>query len=127
MKRRWPFALRVTLTGFGIVAAAVLAVFVLTRSDRSRALDRALFEGLVQRTFAARSPVNEPASNGPRAVQVPLFSNDWYDDSGFSYVTVFSSPVTDPTSLGQLRLALEGRARRGIVHLQATFDRVPPG
>jgi len=60
---------------------------------------------------------------------VPLYSEDWTDDSGQGLVVKFSQPITDPQSLEQVRKADEGRGQRGIARLfeeHASIDRRTP-
>jgi hypothetical protein len=64
-----------------------------------------------------------------REPHVPLYSEDWTDDSGQGLATRFSRPITDPESLEQVRTADEGRGQRGIKQLRAelaTIDRGTP-
>jgi hypothetical protein len=123
MRRRWPLALRACFTVLAVVAAAFFAVVLLTDPDPA---------GLIcspSRLLGVVSRVSHRASSAPRVAPerpVRLFSEDWFDDSGFSLVTAFTGPVDDPTSLEQLRTALEGRAQRGRAQLQSTLDRLDP-
>jgi hypothetical protein len=127
MRRRWPLALRAGVTVLGVVAAAFLAVVLLTDPDPAglvRSPGRLL--GVISREAGRPSHSVSSASQKVPAPERPvrLFSEDWFDDSGFSLVTAFTGPVDDTTSLEQVRTALEGRAQRGRAQLQATLDRL---
>jgi hypothetical protein len=77
-----------------------------------------------ERKVAAR-PADAPAAE-PR---IPLFTEDWTDDSGVGLSARFARPITDPKSLEQVRTADEGRAQHGIELLRkelAAVDRQTP-
>ena len=46
------------------------------------------------------------------------------EDGGFSVAALFTAPIHDPRSLGELREAVRVRGRLGLAVLQAEFDRV---
>ncbi len=128
MKRRWPLALRAGFLLLALVATTLAAAVVLTDRDPVGLLTSprrlmALMPRLLGRS-AAPSPA---AKSGAPARPVPLFSDDWFDDSGFSFTTAFNGPVTDTNSLEQLRASLEGRSQRGIAQLRSTLDQLPAG
>ena len=61
--------------------------------------------------------------------QIPLYSEDWLDDSGYGFSMQYSRPVSDPQSLEQVRTSLEGRGQRGILKIDEelkTVDRRTP-
>jgi hypothetical protein len=126
MRRRLPLALRVSFTVVAVFGTVAVAVLFLTDPDAPNLLKSGKRVWLSR---PASSSTTQPATNQPPATERPvaLFSDDWFDDSGFSLTTPFSAPVDDPSSLEQLRASLEGRARRGIAQLQSTLDRLPAG
>jgi hypothetical protein len=132
MKRRLVRIARASLAVLVIAAVALLGVIVLTDPDPSKLLsDRGRsfpllpwWQGSKRSSGATANPAGGAAS-APR--KYPLFSDDWFDDSGFSFTSAFSAPATDPRSLDSVRNALEGRARRGIAQFQSQLDRLSPG
>ncbi|MFO0952276.1 MAG: FG-GAP-like repeat-containing protein [Isosphaeraceae bacterium] len=102
---------------------AAAAVLLLAAAASAAALSRRTVRG---------PDAGPPRAAGPQEVvpgqrTIPLFSDDWFDDSGFSFTAAFSAPVTDPYALGQVRSGLEGRSLRGINQLQTQLDRLSPG
>jgi hypothetical protein len=129
MRRRWPLALRLSMTVVAIAAVALVAVLVLTEPDPARLLtNRSRLWALVPGGAAGPATTRPgPETSVKRERPVALFSDDWFDDSGFSFTTPFNGPVDDPASLEQLRASLEGRGERGIAQLQSKLDHLPPG
>jgi hypothetical protein len=134
--KRWLWwAVRGAATALGIIVTALAAVVVLTEAEPGRLLtDGAWLRALVPAWLVRRTPAPDrprptaESAGGPAATRwVPLYSDDWFDDSGFSFLAPFSPPVDDPSSLDQLRSALEGRSRLGLAMMQAALDRVPSG
>ena len=74
----------------------------------------------------ARSPKARPAG-----ANVPLYSEDWTEDSGQGLAAHYSQPITDPRSLEQVRTADEQRSERGIAsvlsELKAVDRQTPAG
>src|SRR5262245_34527056 len=103
MRRRWPLALRASCTVLAIATAVLVAVVLLTDPNPA---------GLL--SSPGRLLALVPRWGGPKSTQPPmvterpvaLFSDDWFDDSGFSFTTAYTGPVDDPTSLEQLRASL---------------------
>src|SRR5438046_2702657 len=120
MRRRGTMVLRFGLTVVGMVAAAVVAVAVLTGADPKIVL------GLGHSRALPPAPAGG-APAVPPSPPVPLYSDDWFDDSGYSFATAFTGPIDDPRSLAQLRAALEGRGHRGIAHLERQLARFSGG
>ena len=62
---------------------------------------------------------------------VPLYSDDWLDDSGYGIAIQDTLRVSDPNSLTELRSSAEGRAGRAIARTQAELNgldrRTPSG
>ena len=68
---------------------------------------------------AARTSRARPAS--PR---VPLYSEDWTEDSGQGLALRYSQPITDAQSLEQIRTSDEGRSQRGIASFKRELSAV---
>src|SRR5262249_23608903 len=49
----------------------------------------------------------------------------WFDDSGYTLVSQYTGPITDPDSLEQVKSSRTGRARRAIDELRGLLDRLP--
>jgi hypothetical protein len=45
---------------------------------------------------------------------IPLFSEDWVDDSGYGVAKAFALPIKDVTSLDEIRSANVARYERGL-------------
>jgi FG-GAP-like repeat/ASPIC and UnbV len=121
-------AIRFLLLGAGIVGAAVGVVWWLTESPR------------VARSGAIAHRVASPGADPVRArspvapapePKIPLYSEDWTEDSGQGLAIRFSRPIADPQSLEEVRTSDEGRGQRGIAQLRdelAAVDvRTPAG
>jgi hypothetical protein len=104
-------ALRFLAVVAGIVGVSLGAVLWLTTPNaghRSRASAS---------PAAARAGAITPAPTSPAAkpeVNVPLFGEDWIDDSGYEFARTFALPVKDVNSLDEIRTANEARFTRGF-------------
>lgn len=58
---------------------------------------------------------------------IALYSNQWFDESGFRFVVDYTPPISDPASLEETRAALLGRTRRGIELLEKELAGLRPG
>jgi hypothetical protein len=127
MRRLVTKSLKIALIGLGLIGLALGATVALTDPDPGTLPARA------GRQFAAWS--RRPASPAPAASRrisaserpVPLFSEHWFDDSGYQFAINFSTPITNPASLAQIRDSSEGRGRRGAAILQERLTRLPRG
>jgi hypothetical protein len=70
------------------------------------------------------NPVDSPRISGRQEPRVPLYTDDWTDDSGQGLAQRFSRSITDPQSLEQVRTADEGRGQRGIAQLKSELASV---
>src|SRR5262245_46102983 len=111
MRRPAAMVLRFGLTVAAIMVAVGAVVTVLTNPD-----PQALSTRLQARPVAS-SGQPAPAATPPQAA-VPLYSDDWFDDSGYSFATAFTGNIADTRSLEQLRAACERRGYRGVEHLE---------
>src|SRR5262245_17938280 len=123
MRRRLMMLLRGTLTTIVIGVVAVAASVALTDPDPASLLSRKRLRSFLPSIPTARRTAVPVASDAP----IPLFSDNWIDDSGYSFATAFAGPITDPASLGQIRLSCVGRGHRGIAHFQDVLGRLPAG
>ena len=124
MRRLAKTALKVSAVILMMIVAAVASVVALTDPD-PKTLPRRIGRGLAR--WAERSTAPASASGRPAAEEkVPLFTDEWIDDSGYLFAVQFSSPVSDPTSLASLRASIEGRGKRGVAALRAKLDALPP-
>ncbi len=57
---------------------------------------------------------------------VPLFGDEFVEDSGYTLSLQFTAPVKDRGSLEMLRDEARGRVPRGMADLRAKIDRLPP-
>ena len=128
MKRRLIGIARAFVTVMVIAVIVLLALTLLTEPEPVKLLtDHGRWLAILPR-WSGKAVVGGAGADVRRKSRPPaLFSDDWFDDSGFSFTASFSVPVTDPTSLGSVRAALDGRAGRGIAQLQAQLDRIGPG
>jgi hypothetical protein len=115
--------LRVILAGLfcaSAAAASVVAVLWITDRDQRAASRREL-------AHARRGDANVEASTdknrgsidkgaGSAALEI---NPDRFEDGGFGMAVHFTGPIHDPTSLGELREAVRGRAARGIAEFQS--------
>jgi tetratricopeptide (TPR) repeat protein len=65
-------------------------------------------------------------SPGPKTTAretVPLYSDGWFDDSGFAIATQFEAPMSDPESLAEVGTARARRTARGIERLTSQLAR----
>ena len=107
--------LRVGLAGLVIAATAGSAIWVLTDPDRGKSVG-------AFRAGSAGARRVEPGSRSRSDPRVPLFSDNFIDDSGNSSALRYSAPIADRRSLLQCYASAEGRARRGIADLQSQLD-----
>jgi hypothetical protein len=114
-------AIRFLVALVGIVVASVSVVWWLIDSSR---LERS---GAITARRAS-APAAEVVARSSRAraagPHVPLFSEDWTEDSGQGLAARYSLPIADPHSLEQVRTSDEGRSQRGIAHLLGELSAV---
>jgi hypothetical protein len=111
--------LRIGLAGLVIAAIAVAAAWVLTNPDRGKS------------SRASRSTAASDRSGGPGTgtgtrsdPRVPVFSDNYLDDSGYDLAFRYSSPNADPGSLMQCYASAAGRSSRGIAEVQTLLDQL---
>src|SRR5262249_22489739 len=63
---------------------------------------------------ATGEATTRPASVPAAQLTIPLYSEDWTEDSGQGLAARYSLPITDPKSLEQIRTSDAGRGQRGI-------------
>ncbi len=114
---------KVPLIGLGLVALCLGVCLALTDADPATLPLRA-WRWVVVRT--RRPPAPRPAAARPDAEEPP-FSDINFDDSGYATAIRFSKPITDPTSLTQIRESVVGRGQRGITYLEDKLASLPPG
>ena len=109
-------AIRSLILGVGIVGASVAAVLWLTEPLRV-ARSGCGRHAAGPRRVPARSGRGRPSPR--RALPgIPLYSEDWTEDSGQGLALRFSRPIADPQSLDEVRTSDEGRGQRGIAQLR---------
>jgi hypothetical protein len=97
------------LVGAGLVVTAVGATMWLTQPGWGGWRSSAAVRTAPRASGAAlASPGSAPAP------QVPLYSEDWVNDSGNAYAAQFNLLVEDARSLEEIRRSLDGRGERGI-------------
>jgi hypothetical protein len=106
------------LIGIGLAVLAMGAVVVLTDPEPATLISRAS-QWLAARS--RRSPPRPVTAQPPR----PAWDNT-FDDSGYATAIRFTKPITDPTSLAQVRDSVVGRGQRGIAHLKSKLASLPP-
>ena len=108
-------AIRSLILGVGIVGASVAVVLWLTEPLRVSRPDAVAHRRASPGAgpAGARSPT--PAAGPPG---IPLYSEDWTEDSGQGLALRFSRPIADPQSLEEVRTSDEGRGQRGIAQLR---------
>jgi hypothetical protein len=115
------------LIGLGLIALALGASLALTDAAPATLPARA-WRWVVDRS--RRAPAPRPAAArpaAPPAADEPLFSDITFDDSGYAAAIRFSKPITDPSSLAQVRDSVVGRGQRGITYLEDKLRSLPPG
>ena len=122
MKRRLPLAVRGALVLAGLLALVLGVAVALTDPDPSSLLTRERIGTLIG---LGASPGSSPAQ-GPPPEPVPLFSDDWFDDSGYSFIVPFAGPLDDPTSLKQMAASIQGRGQRGIAFFNSKLQELNP-
>ena len=76
---------------------------------------------------AGRKVSRKSGSNVSRPAQapeffVPLYSDDWLDDSGYGIAVQDTLPVTDPNSLAEIQTSARGRTDRAITRVKKELD-----
>ncbi|MFO0908195.1 MAG: FG-GAP-like repeat-containing protein [Isosphaeraceae bacterium] len=131
MKRRFVRLIRLVATLGAILLVAGMALIFLTDPEPGRILTQpsrlvALlpggFRGPNRAPVAPDAKPARPAA--PRVVK--SISEDWLDESGYSFAAVFSGPVTDATSIDEVRTALERRAEIGLGLLRPQLAQLRP-
>ncbi len=102
--------LRIGLTGLIITAIVAGGVWFLTDPNLGKSRSSFL-RRLATATVGRVTPVSHPRSDPG----VPLFSDNYIDDSGYDLAFRYSLPISDRSSLPQSYESAEGRSRRGLV------------
>jgi hypothetical protein len=102
--------LRIGLAGLVIAAVVGAVVWVLTDPGLGK-------PAKATRAAAARARGGEPAKGARSDARVPLFSDNYIDDSGYDLAFRYSGEIADRSSLAQCFASAEGRSRRGIADL----------
>jgi len=108
----------------GIGAVSVGALLWLTDPDPARR-DRASVYAARVRRAPAPGPI--PPAAAASAPVVRLFSEDWFDDSGYEYARTFVPPVDDMNSLAEIRSANEARFARGFAEVDRQLAKADRG
>src|SRR5262249_32117962 len=108
---------RAVLAGLVIAAVAVGAVWVLTDPNWGKSSTA---------SRAARAPARraEPAPRTRSDPRVPLFSENYIDDSGYDLAFRSSVPIADRSSLPRCYASATGRSERGIADVQSRLDQL---
>src|SRR5438270_11003853 len=93
---------RLTSIGTGLVALALGVTVALTDPAPKTLPERAL-RWLSTRPRPGRSSHPTTAARAASDVTIPLYSDNWIDDSGYTLAIQFSKPADDPASLAQVR------------------------
>jgi hypothetical protein len=109
----------------GLVGLALGVSIVLTDPDPGTLSLRAR-RWLAAQSWRSPSPPPPAAGRAVAEEEIPPFSDTSFDDSGYAYAIRFSKPITDATSLAQIRDSVVGRGRRGIAYLEAKLAALPP-
>jgi hypothetical protein len=104
--------LRIGLAGLAIAALAGGAVWILTDSQIGRL-------AVTSRPAAASSQRKKAGASGRSDPRVPVFSDNYMDDSGYDLAFRYSAPIADRGSLSQCYDSAAGRSTRGIADLQS--------
>jgi hypothetical protein len=107
-------ALRFVASIVGVAGVAVGATFWLASPDQARRSHASVAVARVRE--APASGPTSPATGVPTSA-IPLFSEDWFDDSGYDYARTFARLVTDTSSLAEIRSANEARYSRGLAEV----------
>ena len=101
---------------FAVAIAGLSVGFVwwVTEPDARARIGSASRRGTVSRDPTPKTAKLTPKSTEPH---IPLYSEDWTDDSGLGIAMRYSRPITDPQSLEQVRTSDQGRGERGIARL----------
>jgi FG-GAP-like repeat/ASPIC and UnbV len=117
--------LKVSLIVVGLAVLTLGASIALTDPDPATLPLRA------GRWLTARSSRSSSAPRvAGRTVPDQMVRPDWddaFDDSGYATAVRFSKPISDPSSLAQIRDSVVGRGRRGIAYLEEKLAGLPPG
>jgi hypothetical protein len=105
------------LAGLTIAALAGAVVWVLTGPDLGKSAGTS--------RSAAGSSRRKEANLGSRSdPRVPVFSDQYIDDSGYDLAFRYSAPVADRSSLSQCYESAAARASRGIADVQSLLERL---
>src|SRR4051812_31018178 len=115
---------RLLLATAAVVGVSVGLVLYLTSPDRGKRVGAVVTPRRALNASPTVTSTPPAQAGGP---QIPLYSDDWLDDSGYGYARQNSLPVTDPRSLEQVRAYLEGRAQRGIARNLEKMRRIAHG
>ena len=72
----------------------------------------------------SHSPLVRPLSTGRSDPKVPLFSDNFVDDSGYDLAFRHSLPVTDRADLAKCLASAEGRGARALADVKAALQRL---
>jgi hypothetical protein len=108
---------RVVLASLIVAAVAVGSVWVLTDPNWGRSASA---------SRAARAPARraEPVPRTRSNPQIPRFSENYIDDSGYDLAFRYSAPIADRSSLLQCYASAVGRSQRGIAEVLSLLDQL---
>ena len=108
---------RILLTGLIIAAVAGACLLVLSDPNLGKSATG---------SNAARASIRRPApAPGPRSdPRIPVFSENYIDDSGHGLALSFSTPVVDRGDLNLCYESPRGRFERGISVVQSQLDQL---
>jgi hypothetical protein len=110
---------RIGLTGLVIAGMVTVSVWFLTDPNLGKSSPAS---PAARPTATARRA--EPVSRTRSDPRVPLFSNNYIDDSGFDLAFRYSLPIEDRGSLPQCYESAEGRSRRGLTEVRSLLDQL---
>ena len=119
-------AIRFLAFAVAITGLSVGFVWWVTEPEAGVRIGSASRRGTVSRDPSPKTGSRTPKSTEPH---IPLYSEDWTDDSGLGIAMRYSRPITDPQSLEQVRTSDQGRGERGIARLSEelkSIDRRTP-
>ena len=113
--------LRIGLTGLVIAGIVAASVWFLTdpnlgKSSPASPAARPTATARRAEPVSARYPISDP--------RVPLFSNNYIEDSGYDLAFRYSLPIADRGSLPQCYESAEGRSRRGLAEVLSLLDQL---
>ena len=111
--------LRIGLTGLLITTLVAVALWFLTDPDPGRSRSSS---PRTQATTTARRAA--PASQPRSEPEIPVFSDNYIDDSGYDLALRYSLPILERGSLARCYESAQGRARRGIAETQSLLDQL---